>query len=118
MIIAVTEDERTVTMALIDRQTLIDSFCSQCTVDKPETCSTIRYGDKWCNEVYTILNAPTVDAVPVRHGYWIRHENADVVDGYLVPNFECSECHSWKEDDSDYCPDCGVKLDRKDGEQP
>ena len=56
---------RVVTMALIDRQTLIDSFCSQCTVDKPETCSTIRYGDKWCNEVYTILNAPTVDAVPV-----------------------------------------------------
>lgn len=52
-------------MALIDRQTLIDSFCSQCAVDKPETCSTIRYGDKWCNEVYTILNAPTVDAVPV-----------------------------------------------------
>lgn len=52
-------------MALIDRQALIDSFCSQCTVDKPETCSTMLYGDKWCNEVYTILNAPTVDAVPV-----------------------------------------------------
>lgn len=51
--------------ALINRQTLINAFCSQCTVDKPETCSTIQYGDKWCNEVYTILNTPTVDAVQV-----------------------------------------------------
>lgn len=74
--------------------------------------------------VETVLNqfiddidhAPTVDAVPVRHGYWIRHENADIVDGYLVPNFECSECHSWKEDDSDYCPDCGTRMDGKDGD--
>lgn len=98
---------------LIDRQTLIDSFCSQCTVDKPETCSTIQYGDKWCNEVYTILNAPTVDAVQVRHGHWILHENADIVDGYYVPNYECSVCHTWKQDDSDYCPDCGALNDGK-----
>ena len=49
----------------ISRQAAIDAFCTQCTVDKPETCSTMRYGDKWCNEVYTILNAPTVDAVEV-----------------------------------------------------
>ena len=54
---------------------------------------------------------PTVDAVPVVHAHWIRHENADIVDGYLVPNFECSECHSWKKDDSDYCPDCGAKME-------
>ena len=49
----------------ISRQALIDAYCAQCTVDKPETCSTIRYGDKWCNEVYMMQHMPTVDAVPV-----------------------------------------------------
>lgn len=69
-------------MTLIDRQTLIDSFCSQCAVDKPETCSTIRYGDKWCNEVYTILNAPTVDAVEV---------------------VRCKDCKYWRRDTDHTC---------------
>ena len=47
------------------------------------------------------------DVVPVRRGHWIRHENADVFEGYEVPMFECSECRVLKEDDSDFCPDCG-----------
>lgn len=60
-----------------------------------------------------IEHAPVVDAVPVRRGYWIRHDYADLVDGYYVPNYECSVCHAWKQDDSDYCPDCGAKMDGK-----
>ena len=43
-------------------------------------------------------------------GHWIEHENADIVDGYYVPKYECSCCHTWKHDDSDYCPDCGMKM--------
>ena len=99
-------------MALIDRKALIDSFCSQCTVDKPETCSTLRYGDKWCNEVYTILNAPTVDAVPVKHGRWIHHK------GGYSDHYECTVCGKsivltakW-----DFCPMCGARMDLKDGD--
>lgn len=45
-----------------------------------------------------------------KKGYWIRHEYADIVEGYYVPNYECSECHSWKRDDSDFCPDCGTDM--------
>lgn len=72
------------------------------------------------NEAYTetkdMLKAlPTVDAAPVRHGYWIRHDYADIVDGYYVPNYECSVCHAWKQDDSDYCPDCGSILVEESG---
>lgn len=63
-----------------------------------------------------IDDAPTVDAAPVRRGRWIRHDYADLVDGYYVPNYECSVCHTWKQDDSDYCPDCGSLNDGKDGE--
>ena len=43
-------------------------------------------------------------------GRWIEHENADIVDGYYVPKYECPCCHTWKHDDSDYCPDCGMKM--------
>lgn len=51
---------------------------------------------------------------PVIHAHWIRHENADIICGYYVPSFECSQCGAWKEDDSDFCPDCGAKMDREE----
>lgn len=54
---------------------------------------------------------PAADVTPVVHAYWIRHENVDEIDGYKVPMFECSKCRAWKEDDSDFCPDCGAKMD-------
>ena len=55
-----------------------------------------------------INNAPTVDAVPVKHGHWIGKPLA----GYST--VKCSACGSafvenngkWK-----YCPDCGAKMD-------
>ena len=53
------------------------------------------------------------DVVPVVHAYWIRHDDADVVEGYYVPEYECSKCRAWKKDDSDFCPDCGAKMDEE-----
>ena len=44
---------------LISRQAAIEALCKQCTVDRPETCSTIQKGDKWCEEVYTLLKLPS-----------------------------------------------------------
>ena len=44
---------------LISRHAAIDALCKQCTVDRPETCSTIQKGDKWCEEVYTLLKLPS-----------------------------------------------------------
>ena len=57
--------------------------------------------------------APLRDVAPVVHAHWIRHENADTIEGYYVPKFECSNCKAWKDDDSDFCPDCGAKMDAK-----
>lgn len=66
-------------------------------------------------EVVQILeDIPAADVVPVVHAYWIRHENADIICGYYVPSFECSQCGTWKEDDSDFCPDCGARMDGGD----
>lgn len=60
---------------------------------------------------------PTVDAVPVRHGYW------QITDAY-PHNVHCSVCHKrfaqthwgvW-EDGSlprNYCPNCGARMDEE-----
>lgn len=60
-----------------------------------------------------ITSLPTVAAVV--HAHWIRHDYADIVDGYYVPEYECSECKGWVKDDTDFCPNCGAKMDGGDG---
>ena len=57
-----------------------------------------------------IKNAPTIDAVPVRHGHWIKEfENED------GRNLRCSECrmvfYVGKGRDGNYCPNCGCRMD-------
>ena len=47
---------------LISRRKAIDALCSRCAVARPETCSTIKDGDKWCEEVYTLLHLPSVQS--------------------------------------------------------
>lgn len=54
---------------------------------------------------------PAIDAVPVKHGKWIRMDN----DGEAIS--ECSVCKFpvstfWNE--SNYCPNCGAKMDLED----
>ena len=60
-------------------------------------------------------NAPTIDAVPVRHGKW------EITSAY-PHNVYCSNCHkrfaqaNWSvwEDGSlprNYCPHCGARMD-------
>lgn len=52
-------------------------------------------------------DAPTADVEPVKHGHWIMKPN-----GYGT----CSNCKMCSLDigggvDSDYCPNCGAKMD-------
>lgn len=58
-----------------------------------------------------ILEAPTVDAVPVRHGKWMPRE-----EGCVYPFWErytCSVCGKHA-DDTDYCPHCGARMVKDD----
>ena len=69
-----------------------------------------------------INEAPTVDAVEVVHGRWEDRYGGK----YANPVYDCSECKksalfrndmdllgSWKSVQylSDYCPNCGAKMD-------
>ena len=66
--------------------------------------------------------APSMDAAHVVHGRWISWEEA----GNYIPSpdrHECSVCHdaaqvlvNGLELLSPYCPNCGAKMDLKDGE--
>lgn len=51
--------------------------------------------------------APTVDAVPVRHGHWVYTPTSPF-------GFTCSEC-GIEMCRFNYCPNCGADM-RKDGE--
>ena len=91
-------------MRLKDADTLIETICHDCTY----RCN------EYCREIKHIINAPTVDAVPVVHGKWL-HDNYGA-------NF-CSECMKHVFEDNEYrlilhtryCPHCGAKMDEKGG---
>ena len=76
-------------------------------------------GDMALRVLNRIDEAPTIEAEPVRHGTWIGIEYDGYADGCPVYDlWECSECkheHKGEEDTlTDYCPDCGAKMDGKD----
>lgn len=69
-----------------------------------------------------LLDAPTIDAVPVVHGRWI--EKYDLYDkGFYISSkiwWECSSCGMktvWRDEafnekcGYNYCPNCGARMD-------
>lgn len=71
-------------------------------------------------EAYGIIQGmPTVDAVPVRHGKWIRVYSRPGVFKYL--GWTCDQCgyrngNEYAPQWHKFCPNCGADM-RKDGEQ-
>ena len=107
---------------LIDAYALIEDiekrYCEPCKAEGKDYCE-VACRACWVDDMILEIDpAPTVDAVKVVHGYWIKHEYAEEENGLLVPNYECSACHSWERDEGYYCPNCGAKMDgeRKDNE--
>ena len=101
-------------MRLIDADALRDKL--QAEIDKVNppfdgVLGSIRCGVRLARNM--VEDEPTVDAEPVRHGHWVKSEDAD--DGY------CSVCEcdmpmyredwEWKYSETPYCPNCGAKMD-------
>ena len=55
-----------------------------------------------------LCHLPTADVVEVRHGKW-RFVGQDSWND----TYECSLCRKMATDDSEYCPNCGAKMDGK-----
>ena len=80
---------------VISREYLLDN----CVVDKV----TMPYVP-----VSKIENAPPVTSKS-KTGYWIVHPHERGVN-WEYDAYECSECHEWSDDDSNYCPECGCRM--------
>ena len=106
-------------MRLIDADALIMAFCNGLCGSDPKQCGVMDANrHEGCVLRKYTENAPAVDAVPVRHGRWIK------MTGMMPPeyhgHYECSECqwhmkglrNSWtREEEMAYCPNCGAKMD-------
>jgi hypothetical protein len=65
-----------------------------------------------------IENAPTADAVEAVHGEWIpiEHEYRNNFERVMIADeFDCSICGRRLGYRANYCPNCGAKMDGKDG---
>lgn len=58
-----------------------------------------------------VSEAPTIDAEPVRHGWWDKHTLW--LGGWGEKQMVCSECKKRYQFHADYnyCPHCGAKMD-------
>ena len=66
-----------------------------------------RYTGEGVVYVEDIDNAPTVDAVEVKHGRWVKKQFADD----CTTAYRCSDCHTTWDANTNYCPNCGAKMD-------
>lgn len=56
-----------------------------------------------------IVEAPTVDAVPVVHGRWIDHKDEHQCSA--CKEFTVVDAYAWIQLQYDFCPHCGAKMD-------
>jgi hypothetical protein len=61
-----------------------------------------------------LMQVPTVEAEPIRHGHWIPHKV--MIRSFNAKNFDCSECKI-ENYPTAYCPNCGAKMDSKEKEE-
>lgn len=60
-------------------------------------------------DIYNVIKSvPTADVVEVVRGRWIKRQFADEPTAFC---YRCSECHLTYEVDTNYCPNCGAKMD-------
>lgn len=70
-----------------------------------------------------VSRQPIVDAVSVVHGRWIENKVPNGVEVFghkemMIDSFVCSVCGrvvDVSEGDSNYCPNCGAKMDLEEG---
>ena len=61
-----------------------------------------------------ISDAPTIDAVPVRHGKWIHEVRYTIDSLHSYQQYRCSECGMTYITNTKYCPNCGARMDEED----
>jgi hypothetical protein len=94
-------------MRLVDADNIVAKLKSYYEALSPDVQSELIRRDEVSSCIAELINAPTIDAQPVKHGHWILHFDD------LFPEestIECSVCHEHSSADMPYdnfCPACG-----------
>ena len=91
------------TREYIDRIALGIGFCN------PEIFESKEYARGWNSAIKIIENAPTADVVEVVHEEWIPTGGETL----FLREFRCNRCKSRQLGNTNYCPNCGAKMDGK-----
>jgi hypothetical protein len=69
------------------------------------------YADAYNDLAENFYSIPAADVAPVVHGRWVTHyrSGTPVAEGYVST---C--CDMWNNRKSNYCPNCGAKMDGGD----
>ena len=88
---------------LIDRQTALDKICEYECGCKLSACPIIgEDSDDYCDHIRILMEQPTIESEPVRHGRWIKQEN-----GLNI----CSACGVTRVSHFPFCGHCGARMD-------
>ena len=82
----------------IEREALVERL-------KKEECD--------CEWLWTILDIPAADVVPVKHGHWVKEKSNVLIHWHCSV---CKNCYYLEEPNANYCPNCGAKMDGGEGE--
>ena len=86
-----------------------DDYKEQQTEKNCNTCkhSYKPYSEEPCRHCYD--DVEKWENKEQQTGKWIEHEH-ESGDNWEFSKYECSQCHVWSNDDSDFCPNCGVDM--------
>ena len=78
-------------------------------IDKQAFLDCMKRTNRYFSVKFDIESFPTADVVPVVHGRWIskNHHGYEWV-------FVCSNCGYPFNDRSNYCPNCGAKMNESE----
>ena len=54
------------------------------------------------------------DVQSVKHGHWVWESNYRDYDGDICSVYSCSVCSVHSDDTTNFCPNCGAKMDGGD----
>lgn len=96
-------------MRLIDGDALIEKFNEK--VDMAECLIDARTAERFatfCALADAVEEMPTADVAPVVHGRWL------CVDTDTEQFFLCNRCKKKEYWESNYCPNCGCRMDKEE----
>lgn len=99
-------------MSVIDKDEFLHELCKKKEKDCYKGCEPENWDSAFAEFEAILKNVPTVDAEPVRHGHWITG-SCFSQGTYDYPEYDkkCSVCEKYSRDFSNYCPNCGAKMD-------